>query len=354
VKDKEALAHEVAALGENIRQGVRANKILYRGLHVKYPFENGIDVLPKEDIADILYSFIANPHKQTPTNFREWMYHTFGDGLTNRYLLPYNAKIWKTPAEEMSLEWVDRVPRPPLIDLVRTAVGIQTEGYTHQLHFQYPAHGGFESLPKAVAAKLGAKLVTAFRVKSVRPCDGGWAVLGNDGEERQYRRIISTIPIGTLFAALGDVPTEVAEASRALRYNSLRVALVGVKATDLPAYTALYVPDPSSLYHRVCYNQVFSPDMVPPGCSSVSCEITVARGASSTRWETKRSSIASWTISSATESSGVRRSATGKCIASATPTSSTRPATASGCGRSGSSPTSAASTWRAGSPSTST
>jgi protoporphyrinogen oxidase len=277
-KDKEALAHEVAVLGENIRQGVRANKILYRGLHVKYPFENGIDVLPKEDIVDILYSFIENPHKAAPTNFREWMYHTFGDGLTDRYLLPYNTKIWKTPAEEMSLEWVDRVPRPPLIDLVRTAVGIQTEGYTHQLHFQYPAVGGFESLPRAVAAKVGPKLVTGFRVASLRPCDGGWAVVGDQGEERRYRRIISTIPIGTLFRALGDVPADVDEASRALRYNSLRVALIGVRGTDLPAYTALYVPDPSSLYHRVCYNQVFSPDLVPPGCSSVSCEITVAPG----------------------------------------------------------------------------
>src|SRR5580692_1207210 len=79
-KDKEALSHEIAVLGDNVRQGVRANKILYEGLHVKYPFENGIDILPKEQIVDILYSFIDNPHKEKPTNFRQWMYHTFGSG----------------------------------------------------------------------------------------------------------------------------------------------------------------------------------------------------------------------------------------------------------------------------------
>lgn len=283
-KDKEALSHEVGILGDNVRQGVRANKILYDGLHVKYPFENGIDVLPKEQIVDILYSFIDNPHKATPTNFREWMYHTFGSGLTDRYMLPYNAKIWKTPAEEMSLEWVDRVPRPPLIDLVRTAVGIQTEGYTHQLYFQYPERGGFESLPKAVASKLGNKVTTGFRVAKLRPCDGGWAVVSDKGEERRYRQVIATVPIGTLFDALGDVPAEVQHTADALRYNSLRVALVGVSTTDLPAYTALYVPEPKSLYHRVCYNQVFSPDMVPAGHSSVSCEITVAPGSDLDTW----------------------------------------------------------------------
>ena len=160
-KDKEALAHEIAVLGDNCQQRVRANRILYGGLHVKYPFENGIDVLPKEEIVDILHSFIDNPHRERPTNFREWMYHVFGDGLTNRYLLPYNEKIWKTPPEEMSLEWVDRVPRPPLLDLIKTAVGIPTEGYTHQLYFHYPKVGGFESMPRAVAAKLGTKLTTA-------------------------------------------------------------------------------------------------------------------------------------------------------------------------------------------------
>ena len=47
-KDKEALSHEIAVLGENVHLAVRANKILYEGLHVKYPFENGMDVLPKE------------------------------------------------------------------------------------------------------------------------------------------------------------------------------------------------------------------------------------------------------------------------------------------------------------------
>jgi protoporphyrinogen oxidase len=287
-KDKEALSHEIAVLGDNVHQGVRANKILYKGLHVKYPFENGIDILPKEEIVDILQTFIENPHKAKPTNFHEWLYHTFGDGLTNRYMLPYNEKIWKTPLEEMSLEWVDRVPRPPLVDLLKTGVGIQTEGYTHQLYFNYPKVGGFESMPNAVAAKVGPKLTTNFRVATLKPVDGGWAVVSTTGEERRYKQIIATIPIGSLFSALGEVPAPVKAAAEGLRYNSLRVALIGVRGTDLSEYTALYVPDPASLYHRVCYNRVFSPDLVPAGHSSVSCEITVSPGSDLDTWSDER------------------------------------------------------------------
>lgn len=287
-KDKEALAHEVAVLEDNVHEGVRANKILYEGLHVKYPFENGIDILPKDQIADILYSFIDNPYRDQPTNFREWMFHVFGDGLTKRYLLPYNEKIWKTPLEEMSLEWVDRVPRPPLLDLVKTAVGVPTEGYTHQLYFHYPRVGGFESLPRAVASKLGPKLCTGFRVASLHRIAGGWAVVSDRGEERRYRQLVATVPIGTLLSALGDVPPEVRAAAEGLRYNSLRVALIGVEASDLPAYTALYVPDSRSLYHRVCYNQTFSSDLVPAGFQSVSCEITVPPGSDLDSWSNER------------------------------------------------------------------
>jgi protoporphyrinogen oxidase len=283
-KDKEALAHEVAMLGDNVRTGFRQNRILYNGQHIKYPFENGIDVLPAEERAQILFDFVENPHKAKPTNFLEWMLHVFGDALTYKYLLPYNEKIWKTRPEHMSLEWVDRVPRPPLMDLIKTAVGISTEGYTHQLYFQYPNEGAFEALPRAVAAKLGAKITTGFRVDRLRQVDGGWVVRSTQGEERRYRQLVATLPITTLFAALGDVPSDVTEAASALRYNSLRVVLVGLRDRTLPAYTALYVPDPSSLYHRVCYNHVFSPRNCPPGCQSVSTEITVAPGSEADAW----------------------------------------------------------------------
>ena len=277
-KDKEALAHEHHALEGNLRQGVRANRVLYNGLHVKYPFENGIDALPKEEIVDILHSFIENPHKEKPTNFREWMFHVFGDGLTNKYLLPYNEKIWKTPPEQMSLEWVDRVPRPPLRDLDQDRGRHPHRGVHAPALLPLPrprrlrgpaAHGGGEAR---------GKITTGFRVQKLRRVDGGFAVTSASGEERSYRQIIATLPITTLFAAMDDVPPEVTKTANALRYNSLRVALIGVEGENLPPYTALYVPDPKSLYHRVCYNQVFSPHNVPKGKSSVSCEITVAPG----------------------------------------------------------------------------
>ena len=33
---------------------------------------------------------------------------------------------------------VDRIPRPPDDDIIKSAKGIDTEGYKHQLYFHYP------------------------------------------------------------------------------------------------------------------------------------------------------------------------------------------------------------------------
>jgi protoporphyrinogen oxidase len=277
-KDKEVLDLMVATLGDNVAQRRRNNRILYKGIDVKYPFENGLDALPKEEAFDCLMSFIVNDHPPPPhSNFQEWMYWALGRGITERYLIPYNRKIWKRDPTQMSTEWVERVPRPPLEDVVKSAMGIETEGYTHQLYFYYPKTGGIESLSRAFGDKVRARgrVTTGYRVQKIRKSERGWVV----NDEREYDELVSTMPISSLLAALPDVPAPVLEAAATLHYNSLRVVLLGVARSEgLDDKTALYVPDPDVLFHRICYNNAFSPEMAPPGHASIQCEITTNAG----------------------------------------------------------------------------
>ena len=145
-KDEQFAKFINSILTENINRVKRNNKILYNGRYVKYPFENELSALEKEEIFDCLYSYLKNNHLK-PENFREWIYYTFGSGIAQKYLVPYNQKIWKYPLEQMSLDWVQRIPKPPLADILKSAIGIETEGYLHQLHFNYPLYSGIEALP---------------------------------------------------------------------------------------------------------------------------------------------------------------------------------------------------------------
>jgi len=277
-KDKAALDAMVAALDDNVAQRRRNNRVLYEGTYVKYPFENDLAALPKEAAYDCLIHFIKNDAKPPPhANFQEWMFYTFGRGITERYLLPYNRKIWKLDPTLIGTEWVDRIPRPPIEDVVKSALGIATEGYTHQLHFFYPKENGIVSLPRAFAREVKERqsLVLDYGVETVRKTDRGWIVNG----EREYRELVSTIPLRHLLDALPDVPSQVRDAALALRFNALRVVLFGVgRREGLDEMTAAYIPDESVLPHRVCFNCAFSPNMAPPGCASVTCEITTRPG----------------------------------------------------------------------------
>ncbi len=278
-RNQQTLDFMVSLLGGNVYKGRRNNKVYYKDRYVKYPFENGLFDLDPQDRFECLYHYIKNDHP-TPKNFKEWMYHTFGTGLTEKYLLPYNEKIWNVAADQMSLDWVEgRVPRPPVEDVIKAAVGVNTEGYTHQLHFFYPERGGIEALPQGMAARV-KNIQTGFEISRVQKTNDGWLVgNGNNGnDERHYEQIVSTIPLHEMANIVEGVPQEIKQCVKALRYNSLFTVTIGLASEKLPDYSAIYVPDPKVPFHRLSFPGLFSPHNVPQGQSLVQAEITANEG----------------------------------------------------------------------------
>ena len=215
--------------------------------------------------------------RRPQTNFKEWLYHHFGKGLAEKYLIPYNEKIWNVPAEELGLEWVEgRVPKPPLEDVIKAAVGVETEGYTHQLFFSYPSRGGIESLPRALESCV-RNVTPDFTVARIWKESGQWCV-ANGRITKRYSQLVSTIPIQELAHALEGTPREILDAVDSLRYNSLVTVAVGLASAKLPDYTAIYVPDPEIRFHRLSFPAAFSPHNAPPGKSIIQAEITTNPG----------------------------------------------------------------------------
>jgi protoporphyrinogen oxidase len=281
-RNQEMVDYMVSLLGDNVHRARRSNKIFYKGRYVKYPFENGLFDLDPQDRFECLYHYIKNDYPPPETNFKEWIYHHFGKGLAEKYLIPYNEKIWNVPAEELGLEWVEgRVPKPPIEDVIKAAVGVETEGYTHQLYFHYPARGGIESLPLAMRECVH-NLIPDFTVERIWQERGSkegsrWCV-SNGETTRRYDALVCTIPIQELAAALEGTPPDVLAAVNALRYNSLVTVSIGLDSARLPDYTAIYVPDPEVRFHRLSFPASFSPHNAPPGQSIIQAEITTNPG----------------------------------------------------------------------------
>lgn len=279
-RDEEVLAFMRRMIEGNEQRNNRNTRIFYKGAFVKYPFENGLYDLPPEDRFACLNGFVRNliavekGEMKKPENFRDWIYYTFGAGIAECYMVPYNEKIWKYDTAQMSHHWVDgRIPRPPVEDILKSAIGIETEGYTHQSVFSYPLDGGIEALVKAIARPIEPFIRTGFRVTSVTKAGNRWHVC-NGEEIIESDRIICTIPVQHLLPCLEDVPPVVTEASRALVCNSLVCVNVGVSGT-LPPLSWMYIPDKTlGKTNRISFPSHFSKNAAPSGYSSVLAEIT--------------------------------------------------------------------------------
>ncbi|HEY9204451.1 MAG TPA: FAD-dependent oxidoreductase [Candidatus Methanoperedens sp.] len=283
-RDDEVLSFMKNALGENRQQNRRNTKVYYKGRYIKYPFENGLYQLPKEDLFFCINEFIntliavEKGELKVPENFRDWIIYTFGKGIAESYLIPYNEKIWKFPAEQMSLHWVDgRIPRPPVQDIIKSAIGIETEGYTHQAVFNYPGKGGIEAMVKAIASPIQEKITTGFAVSSIRE-KAGQFLISNGISEVAADRCISTIPLQELLKCLDDVPLHVRTACNELKYNSLACVFLGIKG-KVPDISWLYVPEKElGLFNRVSFPSNYSPFVAPRGHSSILAEVTYHEG----------------------------------------------------------------------------
>jgi protoporphyrinogen oxidase len=279
-RDEEVLAFMRRMIAGNEQRNNRTTKIFFKQRFVKYPFENGLSDLPQEDRFFCINGFIktliavGKGEIPAPVNFREWIYYTFGNGIAECYMIPYNEKIWKYPTEKMSLHWVDgRIPRPPVEDIIKSAIGIDTEGYTHQAVFSYPLDGGIKALVRAIARPIEPCINTGFRVKSITKSGEMWRISNGD-KHIQADQCICTIPVQHLLPCLDDVPREVKNAADALKYNSLVCVNIGIKGS-VPGISWFYVPDPAvGRTNRISFPSGYSRHGAPDGCSAILAEIT--------------------------------------------------------------------------------
>jgi protoporphyrinogen oxidase len=277
-KNEEALEFVLSAITGNVSKRRRNNKILFKSRYVKYPFENGLSGLPIRDNMACLAGFSSAAIKRRfgkthkADNLQDWCLQSFGKGISRKYLLPYNEKIWKYPPRDTSTGWVERIPNPPWKDVFKSSLGIETEGYTHQLNFSYPTAGGIQSIIEGLTEKFRDRIVTNFEVKSITRKNGKWIV--SDGKrEKKFDAIVSTLPLPTL-AQVADLPPEIDSAIESLNVNSIVCVLLGGVEPVVADLTAIYIPDKTALTHRVSFMSTFSDHVAPPGKTSLTADIT--------------------------------------------------------------------------------
>ncbi len=258
----------------------RSNKIFYNGRFIKYPFENELSALDDDERAYCLQEFLSNPYEgYPPENMLQFFLKTFGEGITRLYLQPYNEKIWKFDPSFMDLQMVERIPKPPKEDVIKSARGIETEGYTHQLYFYYPESGGIEQLIHSLVKRSEDKstFVNPVTITSIAKKGSTWSIKTDQGTF-EGKRLINCMPLHELCSCL-DTPPSVQQALDALLFNSIHIVILQTKEDRIGNNFALYCADSDVIFHRLSkINFLGEHYRLKNGGSTIMAEITYRPG----------------------------------------------------------------------------
>lgn len=253
-KDKEMLNLMLSVLDKknNLR---RSNQILYKGRYVQYPFENDLSKLLPEDLRYCINAFEHNPYENYDAeNMIQFFLKTFGEGITNCYLRPYNEKIWKYDPAFMNTSMVDRIPKPTREEIYRSASGETVDGYVHQLYFSYPTNGGIEAVPDGFRNRLDKNKCRVFvnsEVVQITPIDDKFVITTSSGKQEIANQLISTIPIQELTHAYQNVTEPIKNRVEDLKYNSIVICFVKTPYDLCGENFAFMIPDKEVIFHRI-------------------------------------------------------------------------------------------------------
>ncbi|MBP7147001.1 MAG: FAD-dependent oxidoreductase [Acidobacteria bacterium] len=290
LRDPETVALVDELLGGELVPVERRAVIHCRGTIVDFPFQAHLHGLPPDVVARCLVDFVeasrsGPPDKDPRMPFGAWARAVFGDGIAEEFLLPFNAKQFGVPPDELTAEWVAwSVPRPDLRQVVGGALGLKNPALGYNPRFHYPRSGGIGVLASALAERVGADLRLGARVTSIDAHEHRVVLEG--GEILHWERLVSTLPLPALLQrtrGLGSCPRlgrSPAEMAGELRWSAVIDLQIGVERREIAGGAHwMYFPGPEYPFYRVGFPANVAPAMAPAGCRSLSVEFPHRPGA---------------------------------------------------------------------------
>lgn len=259
------------ALGGDWLWHERESWVWIKGRFVPYPFQNNIHRLDPPDRDRALAGLeraATTRNGPPPAHFAEWIARTFGEGLADLFLVPYNRKVWGVPLERLGVTWMGERVAVPDLERIRHNIREHRDdvswGPNHR--FRFPRRGGTGAIWSAVAGAIeGGRLALGQRVVAVDPAARTLRLA--DGRTRRWDTLISTMPVDRLVAIAAGLPFAIRRVAAAMVHSAVHVIGVGLRGappSSLARKCWMYFPEPDSPYYRVTVFSNYSPHHVPP------------------------------------------------------------------------------------------
>lgn len=243
---------------EDIIKKDKCTKILYKNQLVDYPFQTNIHQLEKQEFIDCLYDLFNKEEKDDYDNFLDMLYGKFGKSIVEKFLKPYNEKLYACDLHKLDKDAMGRFfpysDKKQIIDNMKR----NKDEVSYNNKFLYPRNGAgsfinilYNKLDKN-KIKLNTHIVSIDLNNRIAKTQ--------DGQEYKFEYLINTAPLNVFMDLIDDEKIKKLESE--LSYNKVLVFNLGFnKKSKYVKEHWMYIPDKDVNYYRIgFYDNILDSD----------------------------------------------------------------------------------------------
>jgi protoporphyrinogen oxidase len=245
--------------GQRVRVVEKKSFVAFAGRLVDFPFQKNIHQLPQADFIDCLHdlyfarsSDVKRDAAAPERNFKEMLRARFGQGICERFLEPYNEKLYACDLATLDKDAMGRFfPFADLRDVVANMK--RPDNASYNATFTYPEGGAFEYVKALASAVRTDGIAVGEGLVSV---DLERKVARTTRREIRFERMVSSAPFDR-FAALSGLGRD----PSTWRYNKVLIFNLGYDAKGQKDVHWVYYPARETVFYRVgWYDNILDTD----------------------------------------------------------------------------------------------
>ena len=237
--------------GERVRTVVKDSRIRYAGRLIDFPFQKNIHQLPFDEFIECLVDLFGD-HQGDPENFKHMLELRFGRGICQKFLFPYNEKLYATDLAKLDVDAMGRFfPHASAVDIVRGFRRADNASYNST--FTYPEGGAIQYVRALLTAVRPERVSLAEPVIAI---DLERKVARTNKREIAFEELVSSAPFPRLLELTGT-----AFDRATYSWNKVLVYNLGFDAKGPRGVHWIYYPERELSFYRVgFYDNIFDSD----------------------------------------------------------------------------------------------
>lgn len=185
--------------GQELAKVNKCAKVFYDGKYIDAPFQYNIHQLPVEEFIQCLTDLYYANRNNESSSFKEFVRESFGRGISDKFLIPYNEKLYACDLDELDRDSMGKfLPRLTFDMMMSQFKG--EKGTTYNDFFLYPYDGCVKIIEGLTKFLDHTKLHLNEEITAI---DINKHIVITTKGEYAYQYLVSTIPLSSLVKLSG-------------------------------------------------------------------------------------------------------------------------------------------------------